>query len=135
MREENKSTLLYIVREHNSLNGLWFVVIEFLLVILAALWISLDGGLHGHKSVAVAGIGISVNALAVIAIAIAQIRDHDTNEGILKIRSPQFRAKVGQEHPNLGAHSLIVLVSVLVPFLLIGLVSLQRARNSPNKPS
>jgi hypothetical protein len=133
MRKENKPTLLYIVREHNSLSGLRLVVIEFLLVILAALLISSSGVLHGRVLLAIVGIGVSVNALAVIAIALAQIRHHDKNEGLLKIRSSQVRAKVGQEHPNLGAHTLIVLVSVLMPFLLVAVLSLQRARNSPDK--
>jgi hypothetical protein len=133
MREEDKPTLLYIVREHNSLNGLRFVLIEFLLVVFAALLISSSGVLHGHVLVAFVGVGISVNALAVIAIAIAQIRGRDKNEVLLKIRSSQFRAKAGQEHPNLGGHTLIVLVSCLVPFLLVALLSLQRARNSPDK--
>jgi hypothetical protein len=125
---KNKSTLLDIVREHNSLNGLRFVVSEFVLVILAGLLISSSGVFHGRVLVAIAGIGISGNAIAIVAIAISQIRSHDQNEGILNIRSKQFRAKVGQAHPNLGSHTLIVLASVLVPFLLVTVLFLQRTR-------
>ena len=55
--------------------------------------------------------GIAANAVAVIAVA--QIHNHDDNEGLLKIRSSQFRARVSQEHPKPATHTLIVLVSVL----------------------
>jgi hypothetical protein len=119
MHDGSKPGLLDIVREHNSLNGLGFVVIEFSLVALAALFIALSGALHHRALISIAGAGIFVNALAVIAIAAAQIGNHDNSEGILKIRSPQFRAQIRREHPDLGKHSLLVMVSVLSPFLLV----------------
>lgn len=130
MTPENRPTLLYILREHNSLNGLRFVVIEFFLVAATALFISLSGILHGRALVGIIGAGIAANAVAVIAIAVVQIYNHDKDEGFLKIRSPQFRAHVRQEHPKLGAHTLIVLVSVLTPLLLVALLCLQRIRAS-----
>jgi hypothetical protein len=101
MHRASTPRLLYIIREHNSLNGLRFVVFEFFLVVLAALWISSSGMIHGRLLMSIVGIGISVNALAVIGIAAVQIRNHDKNEGFLKMRSPQFRAALSREHPNL----------------------------------
>ena len=134
MRAENKSTLLAMLREHDGLNGLRFVVVEFVLVTVASLLISLSGILHDRILAAIFGIGIAANAVAVIAIAVAQIRNHDENEGLLKLHSIQFRVRVSQEHPKLGTHTLIVLVSVLMPFLLVALLYLRRIGRSPAKP-
>lgn len=135
MHRESTPTFAQMIREHNSLNGLRFVLLEFFLVIVAALWISYSGMIHDRLLMSIVGIGISVNALAVIVIAAVQIRNHDKNEGFLKMRSPQFRAALGREHPNLGSHTFIVMLSVLVPFLLAALLTLQTVKSSSDKRS
>lgn len=134
MTPENRPTLLYIVRKHNSLNGLRFVVIEFFLVTAAALFISFErhnswarrGGQQRRRHCG--------KCDGCHAIAVAQIRGHDKDEGFLKIRSSQFRANVGQEHPRPGAHTIMVLVSVLIPLLLVALLWQQKIRDSRTKP-
>jgi hypothetical protein len=135
MSAEEKKTVAYMVREHNSLNGFRLVIIEFLLVVLAAGLISLGGILHGRLLIAVSAAGIVLNAAAVIAIARAQMRHGEPSYGILKFRSLQFRAQVGPDHPRLTTHTLVVFGSVLIPFLLVALLYLQRPRPSPGKRS
>jgi hypothetical protein len=122
MRRESTLGLLDMVREHNSLNGLRFVVLEFLLVIAAALLIFLSGIVHGRILLSLAGIGIVANALAVIIIAVAQILHRDKDEGLLKMHSPQYRATLSRERPHLVSHTTTVTLSVLIPFLLVALL-------------
>ena len=134
MREGSENTLLQMIREHNRLNGFRFVIIELFVVALAALFISVSGVLHGRWPVALIGTGIAANAVAVIAIAVAQMRDHEQSEGLLKLRSSQFRADIGQKYPKLSSHTVVLLVSILIPFLLVALLYVQRPRPQPKKP-
>lgn len=116
MSTEHENTLRQIVREHNQLNGFRFVIAEFSVVALAALFISAGGVLHANWLTTFAGVGIAVNALAVIAIAVAQIRNHEPSEGLLKFRSAQFRASIAQKHPDLSSHTTVLFVCILIPF-------------------
>lgn len=125
-----KNRLLHIIREHNRLNGFRFVVIEFSLVTLAAIFISVGGLLHRNWPMAFIGAGIAANAMAVIAIAVAQIRDHEQGDGLLKFRSAQFRADIRSQHPKLSTHTVVLVVSVLMPFLLAVLLYVQRFQAS-----
>jgi len=135
MCEGNENTLLHMIREHNRLNGFRFVIIEFSVVNLAALFISVGGILNGKWPVALIGAGIAANAVAVIAIAVAQIRDREQSEGLLKLRSSQFRADIGQKYPKLSSHTILLLVSILVPLLLVALLYVQRLRRLPKNPT
>jgi hypothetical protein len=131
MRPLDENGLLSMVREHNRLNGHWFVVAEFLLVDLAAVLILVSGALHHRAPVIFAGIGIASNSSTVIAIAISQIRGGEGSEGLLKLRSASFRAEISRRNPNLSTHSLIILMAVLIPFLLVTLLLLQGHDNRP----
>jgi hypothetical protein len=55
MRAGNKNTVAVMVREHNSLNGFGLVIVEFLLVVVAALFICTSGILHGRALLTAAG--------------------------------------------------------------------------------
>jgi hypothetical protein len=125
MSDAHENTLRQIIREHNQLNGFRFVIVEFFVVALAALFISVSGILRSKLLVALIGLGIAANAFVVIAIAIAQIRNHESSEGLLKFRSAQFRARIAQKHPNLSSHTTVLFVSILVPFLLVALLGMQ----------
>ena len=60
-----------------------------------------------------------MNAGAVIAIAASQIRDHEESEGLLELRSPEFRARSsGQVQIWVRVPSL-VFATTLIPFLLL----------------
>jgi hypothetical protein len=80
MSTKRENRLRQIIREHNQLNGFRFVIAEFCLVALAAIFISASGFLHSKWLLAFMGLGIAVNAGAVIAIAVAQIRNHEPSE-------------------------------------------------------
>jgi sugar phosphate permease len=134
MRDGHENTLLQMIREHNALNGFSFVIAEFSVVALAALFICASGILHGRWPVAFAGAGIAANAIAVIAIAVIRIRNREQSQGLLKFRSAQFRADIGQKHPKLSSHTTVLLVSILIPLLLVALLYVQRPRPVPKKP-
>jgi len=112
------SALLKIVREHNRLNGVRFVIAEFVLVAVAALLIALSGKVHQHGLVTLAGAGILMNSLTVIAVAMGQIRAGERGQGLSRLVSPDDRAALGQKYPGLALDTLILLLFVLSPFLL-----------------
>jgi hypothetical protein len=118
-------TLAAIVREHNRLNGFGLVIVEFILVLFAALFISASGVIHGRGLIAMAGAGVAVNAIAIIAMSAFQIHSHERSEGILKLRSSEFRAKLQRENPRLNTHTFIVLFTALFPFLLVAVLLLE----------
>lgn len=115
-----------MIREHNSLNGLRFVLIEFLAVTLAAIWIGVAAGLHHRVGMVLAGCGIAANGLAVMIIAAAQLRAHDTNIGLLKAWSAKYRTRMALDFPELERHTILIVIFVLIPFLLVFLVAAER---------
>lgn len=118
--------MLAMIREHNTLNGLRFVLVEFLVVTLAALWIGVGTGLHRQVGMALAGCGIAANGLAALIIAAAQLHAHDANIGLLKAWSAKHRARIARDFPDLTRHTTLIVVFLLVPFLLVLLLSMER---------
>jgi hypothetical protein len=116
------STIFGIISEHNRLNGLGFVVVEFLIVVLAALLIAAGAVLHRDLLLGAGGTGIALNGLAVLAIAGRQIRRGEADSGLLGKPAKSW-ADAGRQNPKLGAHTAILTVAILVPFLLILLLA------------
>jgi hypothetical protein len=115
-----RNGVMKIVREHNSLNGLRLVTVEFLLVAVAAGWICAGEALHYEWLGAIAGAGIAVNGLAVMIIGVLQLRSGDENIGIVKAGSKEYRSRIAREHPGLSGNTVRVMLLVMVPFLLVG---------------
>jgi hypothetical protein len=89
-RRRTRIVVAAIVREHNRLNGFGYRRIHSSNRCRSP---HLCRGVQrGLGVLARTGFGIAVNAGALIAIAGSQIRDHEESEGLLKLRSPEFRA-------------------------------------------
>ncbi|MDQ2798394.1 MAG: hypothetical protein M3Y13_01980 [Armatimonadota bacterium] len=108
--------------EHNTLNGFWFSLIEFLLVALFCLFLGaaclLKGNIAGHLVWAAAFLGIAVNAAVICGTVIEQMRRGERSSSLHETYSAKGRERVRREHPNLDRHTLQIVIATAVPFLL-----------------
>ena len=118
------------IREHNQLNGQTFSTVEFLIVALAAGFIGLGFLLHGRWVAAVLAIGIASNALVVTLFGIAALRRGERGESLRRLRDPAYRDRVKREHPTLARDTLVITVTVLLPFVMLALVMIETARGA-----
>ena len=107
-----------LLREHNTLNGFWFVLIEFVLVILAVLFVGVAVLAKGSIVWAIACLGIAANASAVCVTVIGQMRRGERSNTIAETYFGKGREMVQREHPNLDRHTLWIVIATLVPFIL-----------------
>lgn len=113
-----KPTMRSLLHEHNILNGFWFVLIEFVLVVLAALFVGVAVLTKGSIVWAVAFLGIAANAATVCIIVIGQMRRGERSNTFAETYSGKGREVIRREHPNLDRHTLWIVIAILVPFLL-----------------
>ena len=109
--------LLY---EHNTLNGFWFVLIEFLLVALITLLIGVAELVKGNALWSVAYFGVAANAVVVCETVVRQMRRGERSQSIARTYFGAERETTRREHPDLDRHTLEIVVAALVPFLLAG---------------
>ncbi len=120
-----------VLYEHNTLNGFRFVLVEFTVVALAALFIGEATFVQGNFLWPVGCLGVAANAAAVCATVVRQMRRGERSNGFLESYSREGREKIRKEHPQLGMHTLQIVGAALVPFLLAILTLIDR----PSRPA
>ena len=115
-----------ILCEHNTLNGFRFVLVEFTVVALAALFVGAVTLFQGSVPWSIGWLGVAVNAAAVCATVIQQIRRGERSNGFAESYSRVGREKIRRERPHLGTHTLQIVGAALVPFLLALLTIIDR---------
>jgi hypothetical protein len=118
------------IREHNHLNGITFVIGEFVLVTAAALFISVGFAREGNVLGTILAAGTTLNSLVVLGFAIASFTQGERGAGISKLFSSTYRANVEREHPSLMADTLVLTAAVLVPYFLAASVVYEAATSS-----
>ena len=121
-----RPTMRSLLHEHNTLNGFWFVLIEFVLVVLVALFVGVAVFAKGSIVWAVACLGIAANAAAVCISVIGQMRRGERSNTFAETYFGKGREVVQREHPNLDRHTLWIVIATLVPFLLSVLTLIDR---------
>jgi hypothetical protein len=115
-----------LLHEHNTLNGLWFVLIEFVLVALVALFVGLAGLSKGSFAWGVGCFGIAANAATICATVIGQMRRGERSNNIAVTYFGKGREVTRREHPDLDRHTLQIVIATLIPFLLAALTLIDR---------
>jgi hypothetical protein len=115
-----------ILYEHNTLNGFRFVLVEFTVVAVAALFVGAVTLLNGSALWSIAWLGVAVNAVAVCATVVQQIRRGERSNSLAESDSRAGRERIRREHPHLGTHTLQIVGAALVPFLLALLTIIDR---------
>lgn len=117
-----KSTMREMLYEHNTLNGFWFSLIEFLLVALFCLFLCAPYLITGHIVWVGIFLGIAVNAGIICMTVIEQMRRGERSSSLRETYSAKGRERVRREHPNLDRHTLQIVIATAVPFLLAFLI-------------
>ena len=117
-----KMSMLEMVYEHNVLNGFRFVLIEFVIVACAALYIGSIGLSKGSPGFVIAGLGIAANSGAICLTVCRQLRRGDTDLGIYETYFGKRKAQHRTEYPDRDRNTMIMCMAFLCPFLLTILI-------------
>jgi hypothetical protein len=122
--------MLKIIREHNRLNGFAFTIAEF--VILAAVLLPFVIYFWAHERwwEATIATGIVLNCAAIAVTAARQRSRGERQVGLRAMRDPARREAIAREHPGLAQHTMVLTLSLLVPFLVLGWTLVDLARSS-----
>lgn len=113
--------MLKRIRLHNYLNGHVFSLIEYLLVAAILTPFLFYYVAHGWALYALAAAGIVFNCFTVCAVALVSILAKEQSVGLRRFaRDRELRRRVAIEHPNLSSDTLILSVTVLIPFWIFG---------------
>jgi hypothetical protein len=115
-----------ILYEHNTLNGFNFVLVEFGLIALAGVFLAVATFGRGSILWPVSWCGVAVNAAAVCATVVHQMRRGERSQSLAVSYSRAGRERIRREYPQLGRHTLQIVVAMLVPFLLAILTLIER---------
>ena len=111
------------IRLHNYLNGHVFSFVEYLLaaVVLApflAYYLT-----HSRAAYAIVASGVIFNCFAISAFALMSVLRGEQSIRLRRFaRDRDLRKKVAIEHPNLSRDTLILSVTVLIPFWIFAAV-------------
>jgi hypothetical protein len=131
MSMSNKQmTLLDLIYEHNFLNGLWFVFIEFMVVTLITTLVAFTSNRQHVYWLSIIAIGITANAVSMLYIVTKQLAMSDKSNSVFMNWSRRYRAWVKTEYPNLPVHTLILSVALIAPFVIPALVWTQNKKTS-----
>jgi hypothetical protein len=112
--------------EHNTLNGFGFVLVEFGLIALAAVFVAVATFRQGNVFWSAGWCGVAVNAGAVCATVVHQMRRGERSQSLAESYSREGRERIRREHPRLGWRTLRIVGAMLVPFLLAILTIIER---------
>ena len=107
-----------IIREHNTLNGLRFTLVEFVIVGLLMTGSAAYLALTSHMVLSVVAAGIAANCVPVIMQAGASLRAGEVDRGWRATFSPLQRAAVLRDHPTAQRDTWMLSVATVLPFLV-----------------
>lgn len=110
--------MLTIIREHNRLNGFAFTIAEFCVLAAVLLPFVVYYWAHQRWWEAVIATGIVLNCVPVGVTAGRQRARGEPQVGLRAMRLPELRHQIAREHPSLARNTMILTLSVLVPFLV-----------------
>jgi hypothetical protein len=134
MRTE-RLTLLDLIYEHNFLNGKWFVLGEFLIIMLVTAFVSVLFNLHHAYWLGTIAIGIAANTVAMLYVVTKQLRDGTPTKNLLMNRSREYRDWVMKEYPRLSMHTAVLSLALIAPFSIPILLCVQKNKKDLNKRS
>jgi hypothetical protein len=119
------------IRLHNYLNGLWFSLLEYLFVAAILTPFLIFYVLHERTLYALAAAGVIFNCLTVCSLAVASIWKREHSIGLLRFsRDRELRRRIGIDHPYLAHDTLVLSVTVLIPYWMFAALLLDAATSA-----
>ena len=110
------------IRSHNILNGILFSVSEFAFIALVITPFAFYYLTHEKHLYALVAIGIIFNSLTIVTFGWIQLRRKEKDVGISDIYEKSYREKAIKENPQLFGDTLILVATILLPFVLLIMV-------------
>ena len=107
------------IKTHNLVNGVVFSIVEFLVTAGIIAPFVAYYVIHGGTLYAVIAIGIMLNCLTIVAFGAQQYRNKEKDTGIQHLFNEKVREQINRECPHLGNDTLILVVTILLPFVML----------------
>ncbi|MHB8399326.1 MAG: hypothetical protein ACYDCI_10400 [Candidatus Limnocylindrales bacterium] len=120
--------MIRLIDQHNTLNGLRFTVIEFMVMAVVVVGFAVYVADAGANVLAIALLGVGANCLVVAAVGIRLLRAGEQDRSLGATFSPSSRARILQEHPHAQRATWALSVLTLIPFAVAVAMLLGRVR-------
>ena len=120
--------MIRLIREHNTLNGLRFTLIEFSVMAVVVASFAIYFAIAGATVLAVALLGVAANCLVVAAVSIRSLRAGEEDRSLAETFSPSSRARILQDHPDAQRATWALSALTLIPFAVATFVLVGRIR-------
>ena len=121
------------IKLHNSINGFIFSVAEFSLFTLVILPFCFYYFLHKNLTLAFTTLGLICNFSMIIIFGIRSILRKEKGGSIKDLLNKTKRDAISQQYPNLSTDTLILVFTLLIPFLLFVIVIIELILLNKNK--
>ncbi len=116
------------IREHCILNGVAFVVCEFLLVAGGSILIGVGFGLHRAWIGVFLAIGVLLNSMVVVAVGLAMWRSGERGTSMRSVFNARYRAELSRSYPAMMKDTLVIATATLAPYVLMVSVAFEHIR-------
>jgi len=117
-----KTTWVRFIKTHNRLNGIVFSIAEFAIITGVIAPFAMYYVHHARVLYALLSMGIILNCLTVVAFGTRQWLDKEQDVGWKRFREKHERERIARENPDLLRNTMIITLTALLPFILVGSV-------------
>ena len=107
------------IKTHNILNGILFSISEFAVTALVLAPFAAYYLTHRIFLYATIAVGIIFNCLAIVAFGLFQLRSKEKDIGLPRVFEKSYRERVVRENPHLFRDTMLLVASILLPFVLL----------------
>jgi len=122
---KKKQTMIDRIASHNSINGLTFSIVEFSLFLLVVLPFGILYLLHQNLLFALLALGLMCNFSMIILFGIRSILRKEKGGSHKDLFQKTKRDALSQQYPYLLWDTLLLVFTLLVPFLLCMMVAFE----------
>jgi hypothetical protein len=113
--------MLRRIRDHNYLNGQVLSFVEYLFVAAVVALFLVYYLANGRTLYALVAIGIVLNCLTVSAVALVSLLRGERSIGAMRLwRDRELRRKIAREYPHLSQDTVVLSITVLIPYWIFG---------------
>ena len=110
--------MIHRIKVHNLLNGIVFSIVEFLVTVLLIAPFAVYYVLHDKVLYATITIGIILNCLMIVIFGIQQYGNKEKDLGLRHLFHKDVRENISREYPHLRNDTLILVITMLLPFIM-----------------
>ena len=104
------------IRSHSLVNGVGFVLGEFVLISVVSAPLSVIWAMRGQVLYSIVAVGITTNCLCIIIVGIDLWRGRQRGTSLRLLFNRAHRARLATDHPNMSADTLWIALGTLIPF-------------------